>query len=58
MQLYFNGFNNIHIYQKVILIFLHIVHKDFPDPDLAITFGVSNSISDYPPWQIRLTEFM
>lgn len=47
-----------YMYHKIILIFLDIVHKDFPDPDLAITFGARDSICDYPPWQIRLTEFV
>ncbi|XP_028413828.1 dehydrodolichyl diphosphate synthase complex subunit Nus1-like [Dendronephthya gigantea] len=34
------------------------VNKDFPDPDLAIAFGQTDSLCDYPPWQIRLTEFI
>ncbi|CAB3982363.1 dehydrodolichyl diphosphate synthase complex subunit NUS1 [Paramuricea clavata] len=34
------------------------VNKDFPDPELAITFGPVDSICAYPPWQIRLTEFI
>ena len=58
-HVHFTGFNMIsYMYHKTILIFLHTVHKDFPDPDLAITFGGRDSICDYPPWHIRLTEFV
>ncbi|XP_046847467.1 dehydrodolichyl diphosphate synthase complex subunit Nus1-like isoform X2 [Xenia sp. Carnegie-2017] len=32
--------------------------RSFPDPDLALVFGQLNSVCNYPPWQIRLTEFI
>lgn len=31
---------------------------DFPDPDLGLCCGGVLSFFDYPPWQIRVTEFL
>ncbi|XP_066138748.1 dehydrodolichyl diphosphate synthase complex subunit Nus1-like [Euwallacea fornicatus] len=31
---------------------------EFPDPDLAISFGEYLNLQGYPPWQIRVTEFL
>ncbi|XP_066256844.1 dehydrodolichyl diphosphate synthase complex subunit Nus1-like [Euwallacea similis] len=31
---------------------------NFPDPDLAINFGEYLNLQGYPPWQIRVTEFL
>ncbi|KRT78727.1 hypothetical protein AMK59_8314, partial [Oryctes borbonicus] len=33
-------------------------YYEFPDPDLAIFFGKTLSMYDYPPWQISVTEFL
>lgn len=32
--------------------------KGFPDPDLVIRFGTTESLLGYLPWQIRLTEML
>lgn len=33
-------------------------YYEFPDPDLGIYFGNVFSLCGYPPWQIRVTEFL
>lgn len=31
---------------------------EFPDPDLGLNCGTYLNLFDYPPWQIRVTEFL
>lgn len=33
-------------------------YYEFPDPDLGIYCGKTFSLFGYPPWQIRVTEFL
>lgn len=35
-----------------------LTNYEFPDPQLAIYFGEYLNLCGYPPWQIRLTEFI
>ncbi|GAV03892.1 hypothetical protein RvY_14260 [Ramazzottius varieornatus] len=32
--------------------------QDFPDPDLIMKIGKVDSLSGYPPWQVRLSEIL
>ena len=33
-------------------------NRDYPDPDLIITFGTCNTVAGFLPWHIRVSEML